>query len=131
MNLYGSDMDETITPLECGLEWTVAWEPATRDFIGRAALEQQKNAGVQHKLVGLVLNDKGVLRNHIKVRVAGIGEGEITSGGYSPTLGKAIALARVPAATGTRCEVDIRGRWVAATIVKPPFVRNGRAVVVL
>ena len=131
MNLYGSDMDETITPLECGLEWTVAWEPATRDFIGRAALEQQKNVGLQHKLVGLVLNDKGVLRNHIKVRVAGIGEGEITSGGYSPTLGKAIALARVPAATGTRCEVDIRGRWVAATIVKPPFVRNGRAVVVL
>lgn len=131
MNLYGTDMDETITPLECGLEWTVAWEPATRDFIGRAALERQKNAGVKRKLVGLVLSDKGVLRNHLKVRVSGIGEGEITSGGYSPTLGKAIALARVPAATGTSCEVDIRGKWVPATIVKPPFVRNGRAVVVL
>ncbi|HWQ94101.1 MAG TPA: glycine cleavage system aminomethyltransferase GcvT [Gammaproteobacteria bacterium] len=131
MNLYGSDMDETITPLECGLEWTVAWEPATRDFIGRAALERQKNAGVKRKLVGLVLNDKGVLRNHLEVRVSGTGEGEITSGGYSPTLGKAIALARVPAATGTSCEVDIRGKWVPATVVKPPFVRNGRAVVVL
>jgi aminomethyltransferase len=131
MNLYGSDMDETITPLECGLGWTVAWEPATRDFIGRAALDRQKNAGVKRKLVGLVLNDKGVLRNHLKVRVSGIGEGEITSGGYSPTLGKAIALARVPAATGTSCEVDIRGKWVPATIVKPPFIRNGRAVVVL
>jgi aminomethyltransferase len=131
MNLYGTDMDETITPLECGLEWTVAWEPATRDFIGRAALERQKNSGVKRKLVGLVLSDKGVLRNHLKVRVSGIGAGETTSGGYSPTLGKAIALARVPAATGTSCEVDIRGKWVPATIVKPPFVRNGRAVVVL
>lgn len=131
MNLYGTDMDETITPLECGLEWTVAWEPATRDFIGRAALERQKNAGVKRKLVGLVLSGKGVLRNHLKVRVSGIGAGETTSGGYSPTLGKAIALARVPAATGTSCEVDIRGKWVPATVVKPPFVRNGRAVVVL
>jgi aminomethyltransferase len=129
MNLYGTDMDETITPLECGLEWTVAWEPATRDFIGRAALEQQKAQGVQRKLVGLVLNEKGVLRNHLKVVVDGAGEGEITSGGFSPTLNKAIALARVPAATGAQCAVEIRGKLVSATLVKPPFVRNGKSLV--
>lgn len=129
MNLYGADMDETLTPLESGLEWTVAWEPATRNFIGRTALEKQKAQGVARKLVGLVLNEKGVLRNHLKVMVEGAGEGEITSGGFSPTLNKAIALARVPAATGEECAVEIRGKWVAATVVKPPFVRHGRAVV--
>ncbi len=129
MNLYGTDMDETLTPLESGLEWTVAWEPAARNFIGRAALEKQKAQGVQRKLVGLVLNEKGVLRNHLKVRVVGVGEGEITSGGFSPTLNKAIALARVPAATGAQCTVEIRGKWVPATVVKPPFVRNGKPLV--
>ncbi len=127
MNLYGTDMDETISPMECGLEWTVAWEPAARDFIGRAALEKQKAHGVAHKLVGLVLNEKGVLRNHLKVVAEGVGEGEITSGGFSPTLNKAIALARVPAATGARCAVEIRGKLIPATVVKPPFVRNGKS----
>ncbi len=129
MNLYGTDMDETISPLECGLEWTVAWEPAARSFIGRAALEKQKALGVARKLVGLVLNEKGVLRNHLKVVVEGVGEGEITSGGFSPTLNKAIALARVPAATGARCAVEIRGKLAPATVVKPPFVRNGKSLV--
>lgn len=129
MNLYGTDMDETLTPLESGLEWTVAWEPATRNFIGRAALEKQKAQGVARKLVGLVLNEKGVLRNHLKVMVEGAGAGEITSGGFSPTLNKAIALARVPAATGARCAVEIRGKLVPATVVKPPFVRNGKSLV--
>ncbi len=127
MNLYGTDMDETISPLECGLEWTVAWEPAARDFIGRGALEKQKAHGVARKLVGLVLNEKGVLRNHLKVVAEGVGEGEITSGGFSPTLNKAIALARVPAATGARCAVEIRGKLIPATVVKPPFVRNGKS----
>ncbi len=127
MNLYGTDMDETISPMECGLEWTVAWEPAARDFIGRAALEKQKAQGVARKLVGLVLNEKGVLRNHLKVVAEGVGEGEITSGGFSPTLNKAIALARVPAATGARCAVEIRGKLILATVVKPPFVRNGKS----
>lgn len=129
MNLYGTDMDETISPLECGLEWTVAWEPKERGFIGRSALEKQKLQGVARKLVGLVLEDKGVLRNHQKVVVEGAGGGEITSGSFSPTLGQAIALARVPAATGTRVAVDIRGTLHPARVVKPPFVRNGRAVV--
>jgi len=129
MNLYGTDMDETISPLECGLEWTVAWEPKERGFIGRSALEKQKSQGVTRKLVGLVLENKGVLRNHQKVIVEGAGEGEITSGSFSPTLGQAIALARVPAATGAQVAVDIRGSLHPARVVKPPFVRNGRAVV--
>ena len=127
MNLYGSDMDETVSPLVSGLSWTVAWEPQARDFIGRAALEQERAAGPAQKLVGLLLQDKGVLRNHQRVLVQGVGDGEITSGSFSPTLGRSIALARVPAAAGDRCQVEIRGRLLEAKVVKPPFVRNGKA----
>ena len=125
MNLYGTDMDEDTTPLESGLGWTVAWEPADRDFIGREALEAQRAAGVPRKLVGLVLLGKGVLRNHQKV-ITGAGEGEITSGGYSPTLERSIALARIPAASDAdEVQVDIRGRLQPARVVRPPFVRQG------
>ena len=125
MNLYGSDMDETTTPLESGLAWTVAWEPSDRDFIGRAALEKQKNK-TGRKLVGLLLQGKGVLRAHQKV-MCEQGEGEITSGSFSPTLGQSIALARVPADAGETVEVDIRGKAVPAKVVKYPFVRNGKS----
>ncbi len=127
MNLYGSDMDEHTTPLESGLAWTVAWDPAERDFIGRSALQAQRGAGVARKLVGLVLLGKGVLRNHQKVRCGAAGEGEITSGGFAPTLGHAIAFARLPAAAQDRAEVEMRGRWLPVQIVKPPFVRNGKS----
>jgi len=128
MNLYGSDMDETTTPLESGLAWTVAFEPQERKFIGREQLERQQAAGVPRQLVGLVLEDKGVLRNHMHV-YAPQGEGEITSGSFSPTLNKSIALARVPAgvAVGSRIEVDIRGKRLPARVVKYPFVRNGKS----
>ncbi len=126
MNLYGSDMDESVSPLEAGLGWTVAWDPDERDFIGRKALEQQRAAGITRKLVGLLLEDKGVLRNHQKV-VAGGGEGEVTSGSFSPTLQRAIAFARVPQDTGGNCQVDVRGKLLNARVVKLPFVRNGKA----
>jgi len=97
MNLYGTDMDETVSPLEAGLNWTIAWDPDDRDFIGRAALQEFRDKPNKQRFVGLLLEDRGVLRNHQKVVVEGIGEGEITSGGFSPTMGKSIALARLPA----------------------------------
>ncbi|WP_152219363.1 glycine cleavage system aminomethyltransferase GcvT [Pseudomonas sp. SCB32] len=129
MNLYGQDMDEDVTPLAANMGWTIAWEPAERDFIGRQALEAQKAAGDSSKLVGLVLEERGVLRAHQVVRVAGVGDGEITSGSFSPTLGKSIALARVPAATGDRAEVEIRGKWYPVRVVQPNFVRHGKALI--
>ncbi|MGH8121926.1 MAG: glycine cleavage system aminomethyltransferase GcvT [Rudaea sp.] len=127
MNLYGQDMDESITPWEAGLAWTVSLEPG-RDFIGRAALEKQKADGVKRALVGMVMDEKGVLRHGQRV-VTAHDDGEILSGTFSPTLGKAIAFARVPAATVEKAEVDIRGKLAPVRIVKYPFVRDGKACV--
>lgn len=124
MNLYGQDMDEETTPWEAGLAWTVALDEG-RDFIGRAPLEAQKAAGVPHQLIGLVLDEKGVLRHGQTVRTAN-GDGEILSGTFSPTLGKAIAFARVPAGEPGALAVDIRGRDVPVRQVAPPFVRDGK-----
>ena len=127
MNLYGTDMDESTSPLISGLGWTIAWEPAERDFIGRKAITEEKANGVKQKLVGLVLEDKGVLRGHQKVVVEGQGDGEITSGTFSPTLKQSIALARVPAGIGDKCQVEIRGKLLNARVVKPVFVREGKS----
>jgi len=127
MNLYGQDMDETVSPLAANMGWTIAWEPSDRNFIGRTALEAQRAAGT-FKLVGLVMEQKGVLRHGQKVLVAG-GEGEITSGTFSPTLGYSIAMARVPATVGDTAEVDIRGKLVPVQVVKPSFVRMGKKVI--
>uniref|UniRef100_UPI0024043EC6 glycine cleavage T C-terminal barrel domain-containing protein n=1 Tax=Pseudomonas viridiflava TaxID=33069 RepID=UPI0024043EC6 len=91
--------------------WSIAWEPAERDFIGRQALEAERAKGIASKLVGLELEERGVLRARQVVRIAEIGEGEVTSGSFSPTLSKSIALARVPMATADRAEVEIRGKW--------------------
>jgi len=126
MNLYGQDMNETVTPLESGLTWTLAMKDA-RDFIGKAALLAQKPV---HQLTGLLLLERGVLRAHQTVRTAH-GAGEITSGTFSPTLQQGIALARLPAAVavGDIVEVDIRGKYFKAKVVKPPFVRNGKTLV--
>jgi len=131
MNLYGNDMDENVSPLESGLTWTVALEPKDRNFIGRAALEAQIKAGVPRKLVGLLLEDRGVLRGHQKVIVPQVGEGEMTSGTFSPTLERSIGFARVPAATGNNVQVDIRGKLLSARVVKYPFARNGKACISL
>jgi len=129
LNLYGQDMTEDVSPLAANMGWTVAWEPAERDFVGRAALEQQRAEGDLPKLVGLVLEERGVLRAHQVVRVNGVGDGEITSGSFSPTLGKSIALARVPAGTAERAEVEIRGKWYPVRVVQPTFVRHGKVLV--
>jgi len=127
MNLYGQDMDESVTPLESGLAWTVDLD-GPRDFVGKAALVARPP---DRQLAGLLLLDAGgVLRAHQRVRTAR-GEGEITSGTFSPTLGKSIALARLPAAVGVgdTVEVAVRDRWLAARVVKPPFARKGKALV--
>ena len=131
MNLYGNDMDEGQNPLESGLAWTVSFDNPARDFIGRKALEALKSAGLQKKFVALLLEDRGVLRGHQKV-VTPAGEGEITSGTFSPTMEKSIALARVPrstAAVGDKVQVDVRGKLLNARVVKAPFVRNGKILV--
>jgi len=124
--LYGQDMDETVTPLEAGLGWTVAFD-AERDFIGRTALEAQQAAGIRQQLIGLVMDAKGVLRHGQPVHTAH-GAGEILSGTFSPTLGVSIALARVPAGelTGTDISVEIRAKQIPVRVVPLPFVRNGQ-----
>ena len=131
MNLYGSDMDESISPLEAGLNWTVAWQPEERGFIGRQALQAQRDKGGLRKFVGLVLQDKGVLRAHQQVVLNGVVVGETTSGGFSPTLGRSIAFARVSADVVNECQVAVRGRELACKVVKPPFARNGKVCVEL
>ena len=127
MNLYGQDMDEDVSPLNAGLSWTVDMKDEARNFVGRAALQATP---ASQRLLGLILEDKGVLRSHMKIFTAA-GEGETTSGSFSPSLEKSIAFARVPLATqpGEAVEVDIRGKRLKARTVKLPFVRNGTALV--
>lgn len=125
MNLYGQDMDESKNPLESGLAWTVAWSPESRHFIGKPALEAIKKQNDNNRFVGLVLQDKGILRGHQQVVLEDGSVGEITSGGYSPTMERSIALARVPTNIGETCKIDIRGKLKNATVVKPCFVRQG------
>jgi aminomethyltransferase len=126
LNLYGQDMDEAVSPLESGLAWTVDTK-RERDFVGRGALAKQP---VARRLAGLVLQDAGVLRAHQVVHTSH-GAGEITSGTFSPTMKKSIALARLPkgVADGEIVHVDVRGKSLAARVVKPPFVRQGRILV--
>lgn len=130
MNLYGQDMDDTVSPYEAALAWTVALDAATdgqpRDFIGRAALEAQQVVGAPRQMIGLVMDEKGVLR-HGQAVLTAAGPGEILSGTFSPTLGKAIAFARVPAGDLGEVRVDIRGKAVPVRVVKFPFVRDGKA----
>jgi len=144
MNLYGNDMDENHHPLESGLAWTVAFEPGDRDFIGRGVLESARVSGGR-ELVGLLLQERGVLRSHQRVIVDGVAAdaavtgdgggaaaattGEVTSGTFSPTLNRSIALARVPRTANPTVQVEIRGKLHAASIVKPPFVRHGKALI--
>jgi len=126
MNLYGQDMDESVNPLESGLAWTVDLTNP-RDFIGKTALLANPPA---NKLAGLVLLDRGVLRGHQKVHTAH-GIGEITSGSFSPTLEKSIALARLPkeVAIGDTVQVEIRDKMLNAQVVKYPFARNGKGLI--
>ena len=125
MALYGQEMDEESSPLTSGLAWTVSWKDEARAFIGRAALEPQRETPPAMRQVGLLLEGRGVLRAHQRV-VCDAGEGETTSGTFSPTLQRAIALARVPHDCGDSCHVEIRGKLHPARVVKPPFARDGK-----
>ncbi|MEY4641329.1 MAG: hypothetical protein RLZZ227_1323 [Pseudomonadota bacterium] len=129
MNLYGHDMDENTSPLAANLEQTIAWEPAYRVFVGRAAVEihrRQQAEGKLPKLTGIVLETRGVLREGQRL-VTDKGDGIITSGSFSPTLNVSVALARVPVHS-TICEVDLRGTLTPVRLVKPRFVRLGKKV---
>lgn len=126
MSLYGQDLDEDTSPLDAGLAWTVVLA-GDRDFVGKAALLRE---GARWRQLGLVLLDRGVLRGHQAV-VSALGPGHVTSGTFSPTMEKSIALARLPPGIepGAIVEVEIRQRRVAARVVQPPFVRHGRILV--
>ncbi len=126
--LYGQDMDESTTPLESGLAWTIKWEPQERNFIGMGALISQKQFGIQQKLVGLTLAAQGIMRTGQPVVIPGCTEGVVTSGTYSPTLKQSIALARVPIETGEDVMVDIRGKLIPAKVSKPRFVKAGKRI---
>src|SRR3990167_2756531 len=121
-NLYGSDMTEKTSPLIANLSWTVSFKDEHRDFIGKKTLLAEKATGIAQKLVGLVLEDKGVLRSHQRVKIDGVGEGEITSGTFSPTLNKSIALARIPMCDAIEGWVERRKEWLKVKIVKPRFI---------
>ena len=133
MNLYGHEMDDAVSPLYANMAWTIAGLD-NRQFIGADALRDQQKKGIQHKLVGLVMRSKGVLRADYPVRPSNEDDsanqsGVITSGSFSPTLGHSIALARVPVDIGTHAEVQIRNKWIPVDVVQPTFVRKGKSVI--
>jgi aminomethyltransferase len=130
MNLYGQDMDENISPYEAGLKWTVDLKDSARNFVGREALAGSEAPPPRNQFQGLLLLDRGVLRAHQKV-ITPLGEGETTSGSFSPTLNQSIALARLPldVAIGSEVEVEIRDKRLKARVVKPVFVRNGKPLI--
>lgn len=129
LNLYGAEMNEATSPLTCGLDWTVAWEPPERDFIGRSALKRQRREGIRQRRAGLVLGERGVLRPQQRVIAPSGATGLVTSGTFSPSLGRSIALARVPSDIGFRCQVDVRHKYLPAWVVEPPFVWQGRCLI--
>ncbi len=129
MSLYGNDLDEQHTPLESALGWTIAWQPETRDFIGREALRKQQEAGVPQLLTGLILEDRGVIRAGQKVYIGEYESGMITSGGFSPSLGVGIGLVRMAKTDKDYVEVEMRAKRLRARVVRPPFVRQGRSCV--
>ncbi|MGK0375658.1 MAG: aminomethyltransferase [Arenicella sp.] len=125
MALYGNDLDEDHTPLECGLKWTLKLDDE-RDFIGKEAL---LSANSEDNLVGLILRDRGVLRGHQEVFIGDQLIGEITSGTFSPSLEQSIGLARVsrPLAVGEYVEIAVRNKRLKAIVAKYPFIKNGQA----
>ncbi len=140
MNLYGNEMDDSVSPLAANMGWTIAWEPQAREYIGKAAVLAEKQSPQRQQLIGLCLHEKGVLRAHQRVQITdangGIVDGEITSGTFSPTLGYSIAMARIPASVGSLSDqhnyvyhVEIRNKLVPVKRTKTCFVRHGQSLV--
>ncbi|OUS14067.1 glycine cleavage system protein T [Gammaproteobacteria bacterium 53_120_T64] len=128
-NLYGHEMDESVSPLRANMAWTIALQDGERDFIGRSAVLAARDAGPQDKLVGVLLTQRGVLRDGQAVYIAGCEQsGLITSGSFSPTLGYSIALARVPAPAGGLAEVAMRKKRETVRLIAPAFVRRGQPI---
>lgn len=128
LNLYGADMNEQVSPLESNLAWTVSWKDAERRFIGRDSLERQLKHGVQQQLIGVIMEAPGMIRAHDVLFFADGRQGEVTSGGYSPALGRSIAFARVPANTTAAAHINYRGKSIPVKLVKPPFVARPKTV---
>jgi len=128
LNLYGAEMDESINPLAANMGWCIAWKPENRSFCGREAVEHERIL-CKEKLVGLVLNERGVLRGGQTVCLSDGQKGVVTSGTFSPTLNQSIALARVPSNTNVDSAlVEIRGRQLPVTVGSPKFIRLGKVV---
>lgn len=132
MNLYGQDTDEGVSPLAANMGWPIAWLPEDRQFIGRAAVEKQRELGSE-QLVRLFMTEKGVLRHGLPVRftdeMGQTRQGAITSGSFSPTLGFSIALARVPTGINEQAILQIRNHEIPIKVTKPGFVRAGKSLV--
>jgi aminomethyltransferase len=127
MPLYGHEIDESITPLEAGLEWTVKWDKG--DFLGRAVLLRQREEGVRRRLAGFEMRGRAIARDGYEVRAGGHAEGFVTSGGPSPTLAKNIGLCYLPpefAVPGNSIEVVVRGEAAEAVTVATPFYKRVR-----
>lgn len=127
MVLYGNDIDNTTTVLEADLEWILKWDKG--DFIGRSALMKQKEEGVQKKLVGFEVTDRGIARHGHEAYIHGVKVGPVTSGTFAPYLKKAIGLIYLPAENSKldqEFEIDVRGKKLAARVVPTPFYKRPR-----
>lgn len=130
LNLYGSDMDEDISPLECNMEWTVSLKNKNREFIGKESFLNKKKRADFHVLKGLLFNEGAIVRSNQEVffNDLGVPRGVITSGSYSPSLKKSIALARIPTTNLKTCVAEVRGKRVEALIGSPQFVKEGKLI---
>lgn len=128
--LHGQDMNEEVSPLECGLDRFVDWEPSLREFVGKGALEIQKRLGIKKKMVGLLLLDKGILRSHQKIITDNNLEGYVTSGTFSPILNASIGFGRVPSGEAQGLvKIEMRDKLIRAKIVEPRFIKRGKILI--
>ena len=128
MNLYGHDMNDTIHPYECGLAWTIDLQDSERNFCGKASLLEKIEIGIAFKQVGLILEDKGILREGLPLQNANGEFGLVTSGTFSPSLKLSLAIARVPVRTEDKVLVELRGELKSARVVQLPFIRLGKKI---